>query len=147
MRPLFLLFACLPLAVAAFMSLKAAEPELDWSDLMSATTREVGDKTVIDFKPSLLPLNGQMVTIRGWITPINLGDGTTVSEFLLTGTPGTCPFCLGVGPEGFVLISAAKPVPADITVELLLRGRFVMSQDDPTGFYYRIRDAQVIGHQ
>jgi hypothetical protein len=124
----------------------AAPPELEWSALFAITTKQQGDNPVIGFDPKISALNGQIVTIRGWITTINLGDGTSVRDFLLTGTPGTCPFCLGRGPEGFVLIDAAQPVPADATVELLLQGQFGVNANDPSGFYYQLRNAKVIGH-
>jgi hypothetical protein len=124
----------------------SADPELSWDDMRSIITHGTGDQQTTDFMASLKALNGKTATIAGWITPINLGDGTTVTSFLLTGTPGTCPFCFGYGPESFVLVTAAEPVPADVTVQLLLSGKFVISPDDPTGFYYRLRDAHVIGH-
>jgi hypothetical protein len=140
MRAFFLLL-CL-LAGPAW----GAGPELSWDDMRNITTHGNGDQQTVDFAAPLKALNGKPVTIAGWITPINLGDGTTVTSFLLTGTPGTCPFCFGYGPESFMLVSAADPVPADVTVQLLLSGRFEISPNDPTGFYYRLRDAHVIGH-
>jgi len=118
-------------------------PDLDWSDLMSAEARIDNGVTKVDYPAKLRPLDRGQVTLRGWISPINLGDGATVTSFLMTGTPGTCPFCLGTGPEGFVLVSAAVPIPADPTVPLVLRGRFELTPNDPIGFYYRLRDARV----
>jgi len=41
-----------------------------------------------------------------------------------------------------VLVSAAEPVPIDITAELVLTGRFEVKADDPVGFYHRLRDAK-----
>ena len=116
-------------------------PDLDWSELMSAQARLDHGVQKIDYPITLKQLDGRPVTLHAWISPINLGDGTTVTSFLATGTPGTCPFCLGIGPEGFVLVSAAVPVPADPTVELLLQGRFELTPNDSIGFYYRLRDA------
>lgn len=124
----------------------SAGAEVSWDDLQNVKTQVPGNHSIADFSPALVALDRKAVTIRGWITPINLGDGTTVTSFLLTGTPGTCPFCLGFGPENFVLISAAEPVPVDVTAELLLAGRFEIVPKDPTGFCYRLREARVIGH-
>ncbi len=124
----------------------SAGAEVSWDNLQNIKTHVVGNQPSVDFLPALVALDGKPVTIRGWITPINLGDGTTVTSFLLTGTPGTCPFCLGFGPESFVLVRAAEPVPVDITTELLLAGRFEITRNDPTGFYYRLKEARVIGH-
>ena len=115
--------------------------ELSWDDLMSAKPAATAEQPAMAFAPAVTALNGKLVTLHGWITPINLGDGTTVSTFLLTGTPGTCPFCFGAGPQDFVLVSAAQPVPADPTVELALAGTFAVAADDPSGFYYRLRGA------
>jgi hypothetical protein len=103
-----------------------------WEALVDAMQQTVDGKSTIAFLPEAMALNGKQVTIHGWITPFNLGDGTTVTSFLLTGTPGTCPFCSGAMPQDFVLVSAAEPIPADIEV----------IADDPTGFYYRLRDAK-----
>jgi hypothetical protein len=124
----------------------SAGAEVSWADLQNIKTRVVGNQPIVDFVPRLVALDGKPVTISGWITPINLGDGTTITSFLLTGTPGTCPFCLGFGPESFVLVSATEPVPVDVTTELLLAGRFEITPKDPTGFYYRLREARVTGH-
>jgi hypothetical protein len=120
--------------------------EVSWDNLPNIKTRVVGTQSTVDFSPAVVALNGKSVTIRGWITPINLGDGGSVTSFLLTGTPGTCPFCLGYGPEDFVLVSTVEPVPIDLTTELLLAGRFELTPQDPTGFYYRLREARVICH-
>ncbi len=125
---------------------RSADPELSWDDMRNIITHQAGTQPGIEFPPAVKSLNGKPVTIAGWITPINLGDGTTVTSFLLTGTPGTCPFCFGYGPESFVLVTATEPVPADVTVELQLSGRFEISPNDPTGFYYRLRDAHITGH-
>jgi hypothetical protein len=136
-HPILLAFAllfCLPAW--------AADPEVQWDSLRDAMQTVVNDKQQIGFLPEAQALNGKQVTIRGWITPFNLGDGDTVKSFLLTGTPGTCPFCSGALPQDFVLVSAAEPIPVDITAELVLSGRFELSQDDPTGFYYRLREAK-----
>ena len=123
-----------------------ADPELSWDDMRNITTRTAGTQETVEFAPALKALDGKPAIVSGWITPINLGDGTTVTSFLLTGTPGTCPFCFGYGPESFILVTAAEPVPSDVTVQLLLSGRFEISPNDPTGFYYRLRNAHVIGH-
>ncbi len=123
-----------------------AGAEVSWDDLQNIKTHVVSKQSIVDFLPALVALDRKPVTIHGWITPINLGDGTTVTSFLLTGTPGTCPFCLGFGPESFVLVSAVEPVPVDVTTELLLAGRFEITPNDPTGFYYRLQEARVIGH-
>lgn len=129
------------LLLGAAAAARADEPEVDWTDLLNTQVQTKGDAQTITYVPALKPLDGKPVTMHGWITPINLGDGTTVTSFLLTGTPGTCPFCFGMGPEAFVLVSAAEPVPADATVELLLHGRFELTPHDPIGFFYRLRQA------
>jgi hypothetical protein len=133
--------ALLAVILACFPAF-AASPELQWDILLDATQKTVGDKQTMEFTPEAQALNGKEVTIHGWITPFNLGDGDTVTSFLLTGTPGTCPFCSGAQPQDFVLVSASEPVPVDITAELVLTGRFEVVQDDPTGFYYRLLDAK-----
>ena len=130
------------LVVLACLQAWAAVPEVQWDSLRDAMQTTTGDKQTVAFLPEAEKLNGRQVTIRGWITPFNLGDGDTVKSFLLTGTPGTCPFCSGALPQDFVLVSADEPIPADITAELVLTGRLELSQDDPTGFYYRLRDAR-----
>ena len=141
-RQISLLLGLLGLALLACLPAWAGDPEVDWGALRDAMQTTVGDKQTIAFLPEAEKLNGKQVTIHGWITPFNLGDGDTVKSFLLTGTPGTCPFCSGALPQDFVLVSADEPIPADITAELVLTGRFEVTQDDPTGFYYRLRNAK-----
>jgi len=134
--------ALVALALLCCLSAQAADPEVPWESLRDAMQTTVGDKQTIAFLPEAQALNGKEVIIHGWITPFNLGDGDTVKSFLLTGTPGTCPFCSGALPQDFVLVSADEPIPVDITAELVLTGRFEVNADDPTGFYYRLRDAR-----
>jgi hypothetical protein len=123
----------------------AGDPEISWDDMRNIKTHMDKGEPVMEFAASLVALNGKTATVTGWITPVNLGDGTTVTSFLLTGSPGTCPFCFGFGPESFILVTAAEPVPADVTASLHLSGRFEISPNDATGFYYRLRDAHVVG--
>ena len=138
MRPLILFVVALILCLPAW----AADPEVQWDSLRDAMQTVVDNKQTIGFLPEAMALNGKQVTIHGWITPFNLGDGDTVTSFLLTATPGTCPFCSGALPQDFVLVSASEPIPVDITAELTLTGRFELNQNDETGFYYRLRDAK-----
>lgn len=138
-RPLALALICLMTPVAS----RAAPPaEIDWGDLFAVATRGEGAARQVVFSPALLPRAGATVSIHGWITPVNFGDGEKITTFLLTGTPGTCPFCLGLGPEGFVLVHTLAPVPADPTVKLHVTGRFSVSADDPSGFFYRLDEAR-----
>lgn len=140
-RLLFLaVLACAPCPAAT----APAYPEIAWPDLLTVSVRGEGDARRVIFVPSLGALAHHVVSIRGWITPINLGDGEKITSFLLTGTPGTCPFCLGLGPEGFVLVRMAAPIPADPSTPLHLIGRFEMSATDPSGFFYRLNDGQLV---
>ena len=142
MRQISILLGIILLAMLFFLPAWAADPEVQWDSLRDAMQTKTGDKETIAFLPEAQKLNGKQVTIHGWITPFNLGDGDTVKSFLLTGTPGTCPFCSGALPQDFVLVSAEEPIPVDITAEYVLTGKFELNQDDPTGFYYRLRNAK-----
>lgn len=141
-RQISILLGLVALITLACLPAWSADSEVQWNWLRDAMQTNDGDKQTIAFLPEAQALNGKQVTIHGWITPFNLGDGDTVKSFLLTGTPGTCPFCSGALPQDFVLVSADEPIPVDITAEFVLTGKFEINQDDPTGFYYRLRNAK-----
>ena len=69
-------------------------------------------------------------------------DNPHQSAQALTGTPGACPFGFGAQPQDFALVSAAEPVPVDITAELELTGGCEVTANDPTGLYCRLRGAR-----
>jgi len=141
-RQISILLGIVALALPACLPAWAADPEVPWDALRDAMQTTQGDKQTIAFLPEAEKLNGKQVIIHGWITPFNISDGDKVTSFLLTGTPGTCPFCSGALPQDFVLVTADKPIPVDITAEQVLTGRFELGQDDPSGFCYRLKDAK-----
>ena len=145
MRAVFALVLPTLFCAAAARDASAADAQIAWDDLRALKIEKQNGAERITFDPAIAALSGKAATIAGWITPINLGDGTTVTSFLLTGTPGTCPFCFGYGPESFVLVEAAEPVPADVSVQLLLSGRFSAKAEDASGFYYRLSGARIAG--
>jgi hypothetical protein len=116
-------------------------PEVDWQDFFSVVTQGTGAQQTVSFTAYVLSLNDKEVTVKGYVSPLRVGAGDMVTIFMLTGTPGSCPFCAGGGVERFVLVEMAAPLKVDLTKEYTLRGRFTVSDTDDSGFYYRIHDA------
>jgi uncharacterized protein len=93
----------------------------------------------VDYTPEVKALDGQEVQVMGFIYP--LAAGVEHAHFLLTAWPPSCPFCLPAGPSQMVEVYTAEPV-AFSDGAVLIGGTFEVLEDDPTGMYYRMRDAR-----
>jgi hypothetical protein len=94
-----------------------------------------------DYSAEIKALQGQEVKLMGFIYPLE--GGREHERFLLTAWPPSCPFCLPAGPSQMVEVLCAEPVEFTDGA-ILMAGTFELLKDDPSGMYYRMRDAKLI---
>lgn len=92
------------------------------------------------FHESILELQGQQVTLQGFIMPLE--SGIRHSHFLLSAISPSCPFCATAGPE----MLAEVKMRGNSTIEfsynpVFVRGRLEVLRNDPLGMLYRLTDA------
>jgi uncharacterized protein len=94
-----------------------------------------------DYSNEIKALDGREVKLMGFIYPLE--GGLEHQRFLLTAWPPSCPFCLPAGPSQMVEVFCKEPV--DFTDgAIMMAGKFELLKDDPSGMYYRMRDAKEI---
>lgn len=94
------------------------------------------------FDAAVQRLHGRQVTLQGFMLPLEQTPRQTM--FLLTAVPmQDCFYCIPSGPESFVEIRLAQPVPFSYN-RITVTGRFETLASDPIGLY-RITGARVSG--
>ena len=94
-----------------------------------------------EYSAEIEALDGKDVKLMGFLFPL---EGKLEHErFLLTAWPPSCPFCLPAGPTQMVEVFCAEPVEFTEGA-ILMSGRFEVLNDDPTGLYYRMHDAELV---
>ena len=94
-----------------------------------------------EYRPEVKALDGQEVKIMGFIFPLE--GGLTHDRFLLTAWPPSCPFCLPAGPSQMVEVYCEDSVEFTDGA-IMIAGTFELLHDDPSGMYYRMRDAKEV---
>ena len=115
-----------------------AKGAVPWSLLSATPIKMVNGKLGPAFSPALKPLNGQTVKLQGYILPLEAGQ--THSYFLLSAWSPTCPFCLTAGPEAMVEVRARTAVKHSMD-PVVVQGRLMLLDTDPSGMFYRLVDA------
>lgn len=124
--------------------LMQALPEIQgvvsWNTLAKVKQIKSKDRILPSFSKELMQLNGQEVTLQGFMMPLEPGEKQ--KHFLLSLNSPSCAYCLPAGPEGVVEIKSKTPVK--YTLEpIFLNGRMSILSDDPMGLYYRLTDATI----
>lgn len=94
-----------------------------------------------DYSEEIKALDGEEVKIMGFIYPLK--GGLSHERFLLTAWPPSCPFCLPAGPSQMVEVMCEEPVEFTEGA-ILMTGRFELLEDDPSGMYYRMHEAEEV---
>lgn len=115
---------------------------VSWKTLAEVTAVKQKDKFVPSFSKGITELDKKEVRLQGFMLPLETGDRQ--KSFILTAMPPSCAFCLPGGPDAIVEVKAKTPVKYGYE-PVILSGRFTVLKDDPTGLYYRLTDAVVVG--
>jgi hypothetical protein len=94
-----------------------------------------------DYSKEIKALDGQDVKLMGFIYPLE--GGLEHERFLLTAWPPSCPFCLPAGPSQMVEVHCKQPVEFTDGAIMMI-GKFEVLKDDPSGMYYRMREAKLV---
>jgi hypothetical protein len=116
----------------------AVDGTLDWSLLARAGTSMLRDGEISRFPADIRKLDGQEVTLAGYMMPFR--DGEAHTEFMLGALQFHCPACMMGDLNRMVAVMAARPV-AHVEQPLTLRGRLRLLEDEASPLYYRLEAA------
>ncbi|HEX2545655.1 MAG TPA: DUF3299 domain-containing protein [Ramlibacter sp.] len=116
-----------------------ARGAVPWSLMSRTGIRKIDGKLGPDFPAGLKPLNGKLVKVQGYILPLEAGQAHR--RFLLSAWSPSCPFCLTAGPEVMVEVKARTPVRHSLD-PVVVQGRLALLNDDPSGMFFRLEDAE-----
>jgi hypothetical protein len=120
-------------------ALLAAPGAVSWYALAKVNYTRVNDRIAIQFDDGISALDGKIVKLRGYVTPL---DSTRDQRhFILSSKPPTCPYCLPAGPEEMVEVFGGRPVRYSFE-PITVFGRFGIRHAEDGGFFYRMVDAR-----
>ena len=133
--------ALLAFAVLLALPLVAGAQSVSWETLADVSVEKQGLRFLPAFGESVQALDGETVTLQGFMMPLDQSDAQTL--FLLSANPTQgCYYCLPGGPETMVEVRAAEPV-AFTYDPVTIRGTLEVLEDDPAGMYYRLTEARL----
>jgi len=122
-----------------FKPLPERKDIVSWKLLAQVELVKVKDRYLPQFSSGVAALNRREVKLQGFMMPLEMGDKQT--HFILSSMPQSCMFCMPGGPESLVEVRSKKPVVYGFE-PIVISGRLEVLQDDPSGVYYRLSDAQ-----
>ena len=117
----------------------AMDGALDWSQLARAGESMFRDGRISRFPADLHALDGQEVTLAGYMMPFS--DADRHREFMLGALQFHCAGCMMGELNRMVAVKAAQPI-AQADGPLAIRGRLRLLEDESSPLYYRLDDAQ-----
>lgn len=119
-----------------------------WQSLADLTFKKEYDEMLgfkVDvpvFSPALKELEGQEVTIKGYIIPVEGYKSHT--EFVFSAYPyNMCFFCGGAGPETVMEVYAAEAIK--YTAEpVTIKGKLELNDSDINRLIYALNDATLV---
>lgn len=121
--------------------LPARADTVPWDRLHGVQVKPGQGTASLRFPDSAHRLADRRQRFQGWMMPLE--NGPMARRFLLVSVMPDCATCIPTGPEGYVEVLAATPVPLVSTV-VVMEGRFALRHDDPFGMYYRLADARKV---
>lgn len=111
---------------------------LDWSRLARAGASMFRDGRISRFPADLHALDGQEVTLAGYMMPFT--DADRHSEFMFGALQFHCSGCMMGELNRMVAVKAAEPV-AGADGPLVIRGRLRLLEDEASPLFYRLEAA------
>ena len=109
-----------------------------WRVLAQVELVKQDRKMVPKFESAVTALDGKVVTVQGFMMPLDIGDKQR--RFLLVAAPPHCAFCLPAGPDAMIEVRAKTDIRYGFDA-VGLSGKLQVLKDDPAGLYYRMVDA------
>lgn len=119
----------------------AIDGALDWSRLARAGASMFRDGRISRFPADLHALDGQEVTLAGYMMPFR--DADAHSEFMFGALQFHCSGCMMGELNRMVAVKAAAPV-AQADGPLVIRGRLRLLEDEASPLFYRLDAAQEV---
>ena len=116
------------------------EGAVPWEWLAGVELVFEGIDLVPDYRAELRALDGEPVTLVGFLMPL-AADGR---RLLLSMISPNCPYCLPGGPESFVELLADEPI-AFSEEAVVVGGRLELLEDSYSGYFYRLHGAARVG--
>jgi hypothetical protein len=117
-------------------------PELvgvvSWKTLAKVTTETRKGRVVPAFSSDVMALNAKQIRLQGYMMPLDVGEQQ--SHFVLAAVSPGCPGCAEATTEMLVEVRATTPIKFSVN-PVVVRGKFVLLEDDPNGLYYRLTEA------
>lgn len=96
-----------------------------------------------EFTPEIQALDGQEITLKGYMFPLDQGDDQSL--FLFGPFPLTCPFQYHVGPSLVVEVHAQEHPIAFNYEAITIKGIFeVVPEDRDYSVFYRLQNASLV---
>jgi hypothetical protein len=116
----------------------AVDGTLDWSQLARAGASMFRDGRISRFPADLHALDGQVVTLAGYMMPFT--DADRHSEFMFGALQFHCSGCMMGDLNRLMAVKAAEPV-AVADGPLVIRGRLRLLEDEASPLFYRLEAA------
>ena len=113
-----------------------------WGDLARALVVRKGSTFQTTFLPPVLALNGKVISIIGYVTPV-LGKDKPGKQFLLSSHSFLCDECEPPAPTELVEVNTKDLVIAKDGIATI-RGQFEILKNDPQGLAYRLNKAVIL---
>ncbi len=117
---------------------------IPWDTLRNVRYDRKDGKPVLNFSHSIAALDGKGVKLRGYITPLELGQYQ--AHFILSSKPSNCSFCMPAGPDEMVEVHSKTPIKFSLD-PVTVSGTFAILPDDPNGLFYRLADGGSVPSQ
>ena len=144
---MIIVFVTASLAANAQSSSYKGIPSLVWAKLYDISyetaTDQYGEYMVPKFSDETQKLDGQVVTLPGYMIPFETGFNE--SHFILSSLPlNACFFCGVGGPESVIEVYSSRDVKyTDRPIEI--RGKLTLNSEDPDQFMYILVDSEYLG--
>lgn len=146
MRQLILALSFIFMATS-FLAAQDNEPNI-WQQLSKITFTKQYDELLgfkVDvpvFSEQVQALDGQEVTVRGYIIPVEGYKSHT--EFIFSAFPyNMCFFCGGAGPETVMEVYANEPIQYKAE-PVTIRGTLELNDSDINKLMYILRDVELV---
>lgn len=117
----------------------AAQGVIPWTAMAEVKESMANGAKSITYSSALDALDGQVIQVKGYRIPLEVK-----TRFLVAAKPSDCESCIEGGPESYVEVFSKQPVQPTFGKPLTVSGRLELLRGNPTGSYYRLRDATVV---
>ena len=112
---------------------------LAWGTLGGVEQSATSGGMKVVFPQDVDALDRAHVSIQGYRIPL-----AARTHFLLASKPSDCETCIEGGPASYVEVFARAPVEPTFGRPLTVAGKLELVRNEPSGAYYRLRDAEVV---